>query len=116
MDRNDCRLVGKIGSVLKEGKTQNGQTYIWFALNIEARSNANSTENNYRQSIHVMCFKKNVVDYLKRVKAHQGNTAIVFGFISSFPDEIKGKAVTVNAINANDIYIAKTKPDKKDED
>lgn len=110
MDRNDCRFVGRIGSSFKEGKTQNGGSYIWFPLELEAKANASSTDNNFRQSIHIMCFKKHVIDYLKRIRAHQGNTVVIFGFVSSFPDEIKGKNVVVNAINANEIYVVQTRP------
>jgi hypothetical protein len=111
MDFNQCILVGRINGKVKEGRTQTGGSYVWMPLYIEARSNANSTENNYHQTIHVMAFKKTVVDYLNKVKARSGNKVIVFGFVSAFPDEIKGKAVTVNAINANAIFVIKTKAD-----
>lgn len=110
MDKNDCRFVGRVGGAFKVGKTQNGGEYLWFPLEIESRANANSTENNYRQNIHIMCFKKKVIDYLRYVDVRQGSTVIVFGFVSAFPDEVKGKHVIVNAINANEIYVVKTRP------
>ena len=84
---------------------------MWFTLNVETRANANSTENNYYQTLHIMCFKKVVIDYLKRVNAHSGNTVIIFGFLSSFIDEARGKRSLVNAVNANKIYVVKTKVD-----
>lgn len=112
MDFNQCIFVGRINGKIKEGKTQNGGSYIWMPLYIESRANANSTENNYHQIIHVMVFKKSVIDYMNSVGARSGNKVIVFGFVSSFPDEIKGKAVTVNAINANAVFVIKTKADK----
>lgn len=111
MDKNECVFIGRIGSKIKKGRTQNGDTYIWLLLQIESAANANSTENNYHQKVHIMCFKKPVIDYLERVEAHTGNRIVIFGFVSSFPDEVKGKAVIVNAINANEIYVIKTKPD-----
>ena len=114
MDRNDIRLVGRIGEIIKSGKTQSGGEYIWFPLEIEARANATSTDNNYHQKIHIMCFKKMVIDYLRRVNVKQGNTVVIFGFVSSFPSEIKGKDILVNAINANEIYVVKTRPDGTD--
>lgn len=110
-DRNNLTLIGRIGGAFKEGKTQNGGSYIWFPLDIESRSNATSTENNYYQTLHIMCFKKPVIDYLRRVNAHSGNTVVIFGFISSFPSEIKGKSLIVNAVNANEIYVVKIKAD-----
>lgn len=113
MDRNDIRLVGRIGEVIKTGKTQTGGDYIWFPLEIEARANATSTENNQSQKIHIMCFKKAVIDYLRRVKVKQGQTVVIFGFVSAFPTEVKGKSVLFNAINANEIYVVKTKPDSQ---
>lgn len=110
-DRNQVTLIGRIGDAFKTGKTQNGSSYIWFPLNLEARANANSTDNNYYQTLHIMCFKKVVIDYLKRVDAHNGNTVIIFGFVSSFSNEVRGKRVIANAINANEIYVVKTKAD-----
>ena len=115
MDRNDIRLVGRIGERIKTGRTQNGGEYVWFPLEIEARANASSTENNFRQKIHVMCFKKPVIDYLRRVELKQGQGVVIFGFVSAFPSEIKGKSILVNAINANEIYVIKTKPDAEPE-
>lgn len=110
MDRNDCRFVGRIGSPIKKDKTQNGDDYMWFLLELESRANATSTENNYRQQINIMCFKGNVIKYLERIHAHQGNTVVIFGFVSAFPTEINGKQIVANGINANEIYVVQTKP------
>lgn len=114
MDRNDCRLVGRVGGRIKIDKTQNGGDYVWFPLEIEAKSNSYSTDNNYHQTIHIMCFKKIIIDYLRRVRIKQGNTVIIFGFVSSFQTEVKGESMYVNAVNANEIYVVKTKPDGED--
>ena len=111
MDKNIVILQGRIGSVLKEGKTQNGGSFIYFGLDIESKSNATSTEHNYRQTLKIMCFKPKVVEYLKKIKAHTGTPCIVFGFMSSFYDEVHGKSVLVNALNANEIYVIKTTED-----
>ena len=110
-DRNQLTLVGKIGGAFKEGKTKNGEVYIYFSLELQARQTQNSTENNQDQVLHIMCFRKVVIDYLRKVKAHTGNYCVIFGFITSFPDEINGKAVRVNAINAHECYIIKNKAD-----
>ena len=111
MDRNIVILQGRIGSVYKESKTQNGKPFVYFGLEIESKSNSRSTENNYHQTLKVMVFRKKAVDYLKSVGARSGNRCIVFGFMSSFYDEIKGKSVLTNAINADECYIIKTKTD-----
>jgi hypothetical protein len=109
MDKNDLRLVGKMGGGFKKSNAQNGSEYIWFPLEIESRDTSNSTENNRYQRINIMCFKKHVIDYLTRVKAHTGNRVIVFGFISSYNGEINGKPMIFNGVNANEIYVIKTK-------
>ena len=110
--KNENVYVGRIASPIKYRKSSNGQEYAWFALEISDPNNAYSTENNRHQCLNIMCFKKRWVDYLKYVKAHENNIAIIFGFSSSFPDEIKGKQINVNAFNVNHMYIAKGEPDK----
>lgn len=111
MDKNEVCFVGRIGSVIKSGTTQNGDKYIWFLLSLESRANARSTDNNYHQKINIMCFRRPVIDYLAKVKATQGNYIVIFGFVSSFPTEINGKEIVANGINANEVYVVKTKPD-----
>lgn len=110
MDRNDLRLVGRVYKAHKSGVAQNGSQYIWFLLELEPRANATSTDNNYHQLINIMCFKPNVIKYLEKVNMHEGNTVVIFGFISAFQNEIKGKQIIANAVNANEIYVVKTKP------
>ena len=114
MDKNIVVLQGRVGSVVKDGKTQSGSPFLYFGMDIESRSNANSTENNYRQTLKIMCFKPKVTDYLKRLKVHSGMPCIVFGFMSSFMDEVKGKSILVNALNANEVYIIQTRPYNED--
>ena len=99
--KNENVYVGRIASPIKYRKSSNGQEYAWFALEISDPNNAYSTENNRHQQLNIMCFKKRWVDYLKYVKAHENNIAIIFGFSSSFPDEIKGKQINVNAFNVS---------------
>lgn len=110
-DRNQLTLVGRIGGAFKEGKTKNGETYIYFSLELQPKQTQNSTENNQDQVLHIMCFRKQVIEYLRKVKAHTGNYVVIFGFVSSFPDTIKGKDIRVNAINCHECYVLKTKAD-----
>lgn len=108
MDRNECVLVGKMGAYYKEGVAQNGSRYLWFTIELETKGDAISSAYT-RQSINILCFRQKVVEYLKRVKLTQGNTIIVFGFINSFQNVIKGKYLATNSVNANEIYVVKTK-------
>ena len=109
MDRNDLRLVGRMGGGFKSGTAQNGSPYIWFPLELESKQAQQSTDNNKYQRINIMCFRKPVIEYLKRVNAHAGNLVVIFGFISSFEAEVKGKQIISNGVNANEIYVIKTK-------
>lgn len=110
MDRNDCRFVGHVGDRRKEGITINGEPYMYFEMAIESKFNANTSENNYRQSIPIMVFKKPVINYLKRLSIHQGMPIIVFGFVSTYTDELKGITLKSNGINASEVYVIQTRP------
>lgn len=114
MDRNQITIVGRIGNRIKKAKTVNGDDYIWMPIYIENRAASDSTENNQTQGINVMCYKPQVIKYLERVKAHAGNTVVVFGFVSAFKTEINGKEIVAHAINGNEIYVVKTKADKEE--
>ena len=96
---------------MKEGTAKNGSKYLYFSIEIQSKQTATSIERNQYQTLHVMVFRKPVVDYLRKVKARQGNTVIVRGFVSAFPDTVNGKDVVVNAINGVECYIVKTNAD-----
>lgn len=106
-NRNQLTLVGRIGDAIKEGKSKNGTTYMYFAL--EIYQNINSTQNNQYQTLHVMVFNKKVIDYLRKVDVHAGNFCVVFGFISSFKYIKNGREMFVNAVNGDEVFIIKTK-------
>ena len=109
MDRNECTFVGRIGSPIKTKRAKTGDWFMWFKVEMEPRANARSTDNNYHQQINVMCFKKPVIDYFEKVNAREGCLVIIFGFVSSFNFEWRGKSIIANAVNANEAYIIKTK-------
>lgn len=114
MDRNQVILVGRIGGKLVERKAQNGSSYIFFPLSLENRdAAADSTDNNYSQDLHIMVFKKPVIDYMRKVKARSGNRIVVFGFMSAFKTEVNGKTIISNAINAIDVMIVKSRSDEE---
>lgn len=109
--RNDVILVGRIGQRLKYALSSSGNEYAYFAMEIENQTHSSEWSSEYNQILHIMCFKRNVVKYMKAVNAHPGNIVVVFGYCSSFSSEIKGKELLQNAINATEIYVVKTKKD-----
>jgi hypothetical protein len=110
-DFNQLILIGRMGAAMKEGTAKNGTKYLYFAIEIQSKQSANSIERNQYQTLHVMVFRKPVIDYLRRVRAHQGNAVVVKGYITAFPDTVNGKDVVVNAINGVECYVIKTKAD-----
>ena len=110
MDRNDCRFVGRIGERMKKGKTVNGEPYMYFDMNITSKYNANSTENNYEQNIPIMVFKPAVIKYLEKLKVRVGTPIVVFGFVSTYTDELKGITLKSNGINCSECYVIQTRP------
>lgn len=114
MDRNLVILVGKIGGKLVERKTQTGSTFVFFPFALENKEAASDPiEANYRQDLHIMVFRKPLIDYLKRVNARAGNRIAVFGFMSAFKTEVNGKIIISNAINCTDVMVAKTRSDEE---
>ena len=109
MDRNQLTLVGRVGDRVKYDKGTNGKEYVYFPMLISARSTSKEYERNHNQIIHIMCFRDAVINYLKNVKMKPNSPIIVFGFISSYPSEIRGKQIIENGVLANEIYIIKTK-------
>ena len=109
MDINSVVLIGRIGSVFKYAKSQNGNVYSYFSLEIEDKENAkDEMERNFYQIVHVMCFRKKVVEYLQKVGAKSGNRVVVIGYISSYSSELKGKKLISNGVCARDIFVVKT--------
>ena len=94
MDKNQLTLVGHVGEKMKYDKGTNGKEYVYFPLLINAKTTAKEYDRNHYQIIHVMCFRQAVIDY---------------GFISSYPSEIRGKQIIENGVLANEIYVVKTK-------
>ena len=109
-DFNNCYFLGRIASSIKRGKTLNGEPFIAFLLNCEPTANANSSENNRNQYISIRCFKPKVIKYVEKVGAHRYSPVCVIGFVSSYQDEVKGKRITANSVNANQILVIQTRP------
>lgn len=109
--RNEVILVGKIASTgVRYKMSKSGNEYLYFTIELENQTHSNEWESEYFQRLHIMCFKRPVVKYMKNLKAKGGNFVVIFGFAGSFSSEIKGKQLLQNCINATEIYVIKTKP------
>ena len=107
--RNEVILVGRIKDKVKYAMSQTGNEYSYIILDVENQNNASEVVAQYYQNLHVTCFKRPVVKYLKTVEAKGGNIVIVFGYVGSFTNEIKGKYLIQNTIIAKEIFVVKTK-------
>ena len=107
--RNEVILVGRIGKNLKFAMSQSGNEYAYFTLEVENQTHQGEWDKEYYQSLHIMCFKRPVVKYLKDVGARSGNIVVIFGYASSYKSEIKGKELLQNSINATEVFVVKTK-------
>lgn len=108
---NRFYMAGIVDSDVKYDKTVNGERYAWFALSIENKQATNSTESNKHQNISIMVFQKKLIDYMKSVNLKRNDLCVVFGWVSAFMREIKGKEYAVNGINATQVFAVKTKKD-----
>ena len=106
---NRFYMAGRVSSDIKFAKTVNGENYVWFALSIENKLAHNSTENNKFQDIGIMVFTKNLIDYIKRVNLKRNDLCVVFGWVSAFRHQVKGKDITGHGINATQVFAVKTK-------
>lgn len=106
--KNIVFLVGQIVSTYKYGKSQNGNEYVSFVLLITQKADAHTTERQASNTVSVMCFKPNVIKYLKEVGVKYGSNVVINGFVSSYKKEIKGKEIVINTVTATDIYAITT--------
>ena len=107
--RNEVILVGRIKDKVKYALSQTGNEYVYFSLDVENQNNVGEFSAQYYQVLHVTCFKRPVVKYLKNIEAKGGNIVIIFGYVGSFTNEIKGKLLIQNTIIAKEIFVVKTK-------
>lgn len=111
MDRNDVYLSGKI-SGLAYSKTSDGKEFAYFLLeqNTYDRLSADKSEKQgISNLIRVMVFDERHVDYLKKVKAKNGNNVYVYARLNTHRYEKKGIEVFQINVVARTIAIVKTK-------
>ena len=117
MDKNIVLLEGIIGDDFKFGKTQDAKEYATFSLSINAFSKemSDSTERTHSQTyIRIFAYDKKQVEYLRKVNAHRGQRATIFGRLVSFKNEYKGNTFMTNNVVCRDIEIVKTKEEKSE--
>lgn len=116
LDKNIVLLEGLIGDDAKFGRTQEGKEYFTFSLCVNSflKEMADNTERTHSQAfIRIFVYDKKQLEYLRKVNAHRGQRASVFGRLSSFKNEYKGNTfVTLNVI-CRDLSIVQTKAFKE---
>lgn len=115
LDKNIVLLSGVIGDDCKYGKTQEGKEYFTFSLCINSfiKEIADKTERTHSQAfIRIFCYDSRQLEYLKKVNAHRGQRANVFGRLISFKSELKGNTFVANNVVCRDIEIVQTKEEK----
>lgn len=112
MDKNIVILEGVIGTDAKYGKAKNGKEYFTCSLSINAfmKEYADDTERTNSQTyIRLFVYDKRQVAYLRKVNAHQGQRATVFGRLSSCKNEYRGNTFMTMNVITRDIRIIKNK-------
>lgn len=118
LDKNIVFLEGVLGDDFKYGQTEDGKEYATFSLCVNSfiKEISDQTERTHSQNyIRTTVFDKKQVEYLRKVNAHRGQRATIFGRISSFKTEYKGIEYIQLSIIVRDIGIIQTKTVKKKE-
>lgn len=118
LDKNIVFLEGVLGDDFKYGRTVDGKEYATFSLCVNSfiKEISDQTERTHSQNyIRTTVFDKKQVEYLRKVNAHRGQRATIFGRISSFKTEYKGIEYIQLSIIVRDIGIIQTKTVKKKE-
>lgn len=118
LDKNIVFLEGVLGDDFKYGRTEDGKEYATFSLCVNSfiKEISDQTERTHSQNyIRTTVFDKKQVEYLRKVNAHRGQRATIFGRISSFKTEYKGIEYIQLSIIVRDIGIIQTKAVKKKE-
>ena len=118
LDKNIVFLEGVLGDDFKYGRTVDGKEYATFSLCVNSfiKEISDQTERTHSQNyIRTTVFDKKQVEYLRKVNAHRGQRATIFGRISSFKTEYKGIEYIQLSIIVRDIGIIQTKSVKKKE-
>lgn len=116
-DKNIVILDGVIGDDYKYGKTQEGKEYATFSLciNVYAKEFSDNTERNHPVTyIRIFVYDTKQVGYLKKIGAHRGMRASVFGRLTSFKNEYKGVTFMTNNVVCRDVEIIQVKSNNKD--
>jgi single-stranded DNA-binding protein len=84
LDKNIVFLEGVLGDDFKYGRTEDGKEYATFSLCVNSfiKEISDQTERTHSQNyIRTTVFDKKQVEYLRKVNAHRGQRATIFGRI-----------------------------------
>ena len=112
MDKNFVHLEGTIGTDFKYGTASNGQNYATFTLCIQSYFRETQSETEGQKPVtyvRIFVYGQKQVSYLRKVGAHSGCRATVFGKLNSCGTEIKGTSIVQNNVVVRDIGIIKQK-------
>lgn len=110
-DKNFVFLEGRISNDYRYMKTRDGREFATFTLMVNSydKQTKDKTETKVYVFIRIMVFDKYQVEYLKRVKPHNGNRVSILGRVNSHLNEYKGVEFFQNDIVVRDIHIVQTK-------
>lgn len=108
--KNIVMLEGRIHDDYKYKRTKEGREYATFTLLIRSfdKDFRDNTETKVDVKIRIMVFDHQLVQYLRKVNAHNGCMVSVFGRINSYRAERHGEYFTMNDVVVRDIHIMKT--------
>lgn len=117
LDKNVVILEGIIGEDYKYGKNKDGKEFATFSLCVNAFSKemADSDERSHSQAfLRVFVNDKRQIAYLRKVNAHQGNRAFIFGRLTTLRNEFKGNSYISTNVVCRDITIVMTNGKQND--
>ena len=117
--KNIVMLEGRISDDFKYTRTQEGKVFATFTMVIRSfdKEFSDNSEKRTDVSIRIHVFDYKLVQYLKKVKAHNGCLVSVFGRMNSYRKETRrGDFYTQNNVVVRDIHLVKTMADEEEDE
>lgn len=109
--KNVVFLEGRIADDYKYMRTKEGRTFATFTLVVRSfdKDFSDNTERKVDIFIRIMVFDNKLVEYLKKVGAHNGNIVNIMGRLNTYQKEIEDKIYMTLNVVVRDIHVVKTK-------